>query len=411
VTNNTGGPATLYGWIDYDADGAFENATERASIAVPDGSTDLTVTLTFPVVPAGFLGDTYARFRLSTDGAAAEPTGPATDGEVEDYTAVIDQAPQVTGVWVRGSAWATTLLDYLEASGQGHATYGYAIPVGSADQLLTLPWFNLDRISIAFSEDVVVQESDLALWGVTVSPQYGFADTGGFSYDSTAHVATWTLDEAIGQPDKLRIDLDGEAGAGVIDTAGNLLDGDWTDGGQSYPSGDGTPGGDFCFRFNVLPGDADQSGQVRTLDWRNIRLQLGAAPVDPNYSVLYDVDGSGRIRTLDWRNARLRLGDQLPTGDPGPPLPPPASLGLPGAVPFGDPALAPVVDGSFQDPAVAPVVDGRFDRLAALDDRTSRSLWDEALLLWAEELDDGDDEPEPFPDPLLPVLFWDFPRD
>jgi hypothetical protein len=45
--------------------------------------------LTFPTVPAGFTGSTYARFRLSTDAAAANPTGAASDGEVEDYQVTI----------------------------------------------------------------------------------------------------------------------------------------------------------------------------------------------------------------------------------------------------------------------------------------------------------------------------------
>jgi hypothetical protein len=89
VTNNSGAASTLYGWIDYNGDGLFDNAIERALVAVADGSTDATLTLTFPVVPAGFVGDTYARFRLSTDAAAADPTGAVGDGEVEDYAAQI----------------------------------------------------------------------------------------------------------------------------------------------------------------------------------------------------------------------------------------------------------------------------------------------------------------------------------
>lgn len=85
ATNNTGTDATLYGWIDYNQDGVFSNAGERASIAVPAGVVGERFTLTFPVIPDGATGVTYARFRLSTDDAAADSTGPATDGEVEDY--------------------------------------------------------------------------------------------------------------------------------------------------------------------------------------------------------------------------------------------------------------------------------------------------------------------------------------
>ena len=85
VTNATGAAATLYAWIDYNADGVFDNATSSASIAVPNGTSTGIVTLVFPAVPSGFTGATYTRFRLSTDAAAANPTGAAGDGEVEDY--------------------------------------------------------------------------------------------------------------------------------------------------------------------------------------------------------------------------------------------------------------------------------------------------------------------------------------
>jgi hypothetical protein len=89
VTNTTGSAATLYGWIDYNANGVFDNATERTSVAVPNGTNNSVVTMTFPAVPSGFVGSTYARFRLSTDGAAANAVGPAADGEVEDYRTTI----------------------------------------------------------------------------------------------------------------------------------------------------------------------------------------------------------------------------------------------------------------------------------------------------------------------------------
>jgi hypothetical protein len=89
VTNTTGTPATLYGWIDYNANGVFDNTTERASVAVPNGTNNAIVTLVFAAVPPGFHGETYARFRLSTDAAAANPTGAAGDGEVEDYRVTI----------------------------------------------------------------------------------------------------------------------------------------------------------------------------------------------------------------------------------------------------------------------------------------------------------------------------------
>ena len=89
ATNTTGTAATLSGWVDTNGDGVFDNATERAQITVPSGSNNVPFTLTFPTVPTGFTGTTYARFRLSTDSAAAKATGYASDGEVEDYAVSI----------------------------------------------------------------------------------------------------------------------------------------------------------------------------------------------------------------------------------------------------------------------------------------------------------------------------------
>ncbi|GAG16614.1 unnamed protein product, partial [marine sediment metagenome] len=91
VTNTTGSEATLSGWIDYNGDGVFDNIAERAQATVADGSDSDLVQLSFPTVPVNFAGTTFARFRLSTDSAAENPTGFAVDGEVEDYRASITE--------------------------------------------------------------------------------------------------------------------------------------------------------------------------------------------------------------------------------------------------------------------------------------------------------------------------------
>ena len=114
--NTTGSAATLYGWIDFNRDGVFDNATERTSVVVPIGSNSATFTLTFPTIPLDTdAGQTYARFRLSTDLAAADATGAALNGEVEDYAATIthqgDGTAELFGL-------DRVVLD--EASGRSH---------------------------------------------------------------------------------------------------------------------------------------------------------------------------------------------------------------------------------------------------------------------------------------------------
>jgi len=89
VTNTTGSNATLYGWIDLNSDGVFSNGTESANVIVPSGTQGGTVALNFPSIPINSAGETFARFRLSTDANASLPTGAAADGEVEDHAVTI----------------------------------------------------------------------------------------------------------------------------------------------------------------------------------------------------------------------------------------------------------------------------------------------------------------------------------
>lgn len=86
VTNISGTPASLCGWIDWNLNGQFD-ASESVCTTVPNGAT--TATLTWPAAtlsgPVGSTG-TFARFRISTDTVKNSfPTGVVADGEVEDY--------------------------------------------------------------------------------------------------------------------------------------------------------------------------------------------------------------------------------------------------------------------------------------------------------------------------------------
>jgi len=68
-------------WIDFNSDGDWNDDGERVfSGWVAVGGN----TITFSIPNDAVLGDTHARFRLSTTGNLA-PTGQAADGEVEDY--------------------------------------------------------------------------------------------------------------------------------------------------------------------------------------------------------------------------------------------------------------------------------------------------------------------------------------
>lgn len=90
VTNTSGASATLYGYIDFNADGDFADAGEiSAAVTVANGATSATVNWTG--LSGLVAGTTYARFRLAASATeSGNATGFAATGEVEDYTLIVN---------------------------------------------------------------------------------------------------------------------------------------------------------------------------------------------------------------------------------------------------------------------------------------------------------------------------------
>ena len=166
VTNTTGSPATLIGWIDYNANGVFE-LSEGASANVPTGSNSLGVTLVFPAVPANTAGTTYARFRLSTD-TGLTPTESASDGEVEDYVVSITTPP--TFDW--GDAADPSFPTLVDSDGPNHLIVP-GLTIGSLidadDGTLQNPGANADDNDNILDEDGIVDSAELTLVEATVA--------------------------------------------------------------------------------------------------------------------------------------------------------------------------------------------------------------------------------------------------
>ena len=99
VNNTSGSDAYLVGWVDFNRNNLFdanESATYDADPntagiqPIATGTTNSTVALTWNSVSGLTGGNTYARFRITTDtnianATTAQSTGAAADGEVEDY--------------------------------------------------------------------------------------------------------------------------------------------------------------------------------------------------------------------------------------------------------------------------------------------------------------------------------------
>jgi hypothetical protein len=262
---------------------------------------------------------TYASNTYGTAQITVRATDTLGDWAEETFAVGVGSAglPTVDHVLVRSSSWSDAFLDYLDGNGLGHSALsrlGYRIPAGGI-QLDAIPWNDLDTLVISFSKDVNIDKTDLALIGVNVA-SYDIAGSS-FSYDAATFTATWTLAAPMGA-DKLLIDLDASS---VTDTTpGALLDGE----SGAFPSGNGSAGGDFQFRFNVVPGDADQNDTTEAADATAVRGLIFASTGDVTFSEAHDLDGSGRIDFLDWAIALTNSANTLPGGNPVPPPSPPA---------------------------------------------------------------------------------------
>ena len=232
-------------------------------------------------------------------------------------------APTVTSVYLSGSGWATALKQFMATRGLGSAGFGFAVPAGAV-QLGILPWTNLNQMSITFSTPVQVDAADLRVRGSSVA-NYAI-DPSAFTYDPSTRTATWRLagGAAFGA-DRIVLDLDGDSPDGVRGPSGVPLDGDWINpvgpgpdgpteaaGGDAWPSGDGTAGGDFRFRVNILPGDADRSGTVLANDFSQVKQRFFENPSSASYSIFHDVNGSGSILADDFSAVKGRFFSQLP---------------------------------------------------------------------------------------------------
>ncbi|SHF87314.1 conserved repeat domain-containing protein, partial [Pedobacter caeni] len=90
VINTTGVAARMIAWVDFNKNGTFE-ASEGLLVSVPNNATS--VVLNWTGLANLTAGLTYARLRLTTDPVSTATTGGAmTDGEVEDYSVMIERS-------------------------------------------------------------------------------------------------------------------------------------------------------------------------------------------------------------------------------------------------------------------------------------------------------------------------------
>lgn len=252
-----------------------------------------------------------------------------------------DHPPEIIDILLSGQAWDENVASFS------------LLAASKPDQ--PLPWVNMDRIDVVFSEDVEVELSSLTLAGVN-GTEYSPI---GFSYSQETFTASWWFDPPFAA-DRLLLNLAGEATDPSpvrerVGTNAQLLGG----------------GSDFELRFVALPGDSTGDGVTDIGDLVNIATRVPSSvgpPPSGSYSPEFDVNGDGRIDIGDLVNTATRVPSSLPGGEPG-------TLNLDAAVFL---AVAPPWAAGDANR------DGRFDRLdvvlalqAAKDQTGQPATWSE----------------------------------
>ncbi|QDT96317.1 GEVED domain-containing protein [Gimesia aquarii] len=177
------GDGFLQGWIDFNRDGAWDISEQVVTdLQVTAGVT--TVQIAIPQGAAFSIGETFARFRLSTQ-AGLGVTGFAPDGEVEDYR--VDLTPSRFGTITFDAATydAGDLITITVTDGDllGLATVNVLVTSSGGDSetvVLTATGSGTFVGTIFSSPGTVVTENGTleVVFGETITAAYEDADTG-----------------------------------------------------------------------------------------------------------------------------------------------------------------------------------------------------------------------------------------
>jgi uncharacterized delta-60 repeat protein len=217
---------------------------------------------------------------------------------VETFVLTAVPPATVAGIFVRGSVWKSSFLGHLDSQAMGHASIaGLGFRITDESQLQSLPWSNIDTITMAFDGPVVVGQSDLTLVGSADAATPPTAS--GFVWNATDFTATWTFAVPLAM-NKYLLRL-----APSVLVSGQIAGADIA---NSLIAAVVEP---FEFRFNALPGDIDASAAVAFAEVSRIRSALGLTAASPDFDPRLDWDGSGAISFADFGQARLALGMSL----------------------------------------------------------------------------------------------------
>ncbi len=332
----------------------------------PSASTDENGAYIISALPAGM--HTVAEV-LPPDWSITYPIG-------STHTVPVSVAQTTSGVDFGNYLTTSTLARVIDVRLQRSAApaMSYSVPVDGTSQLDPVPLVGIDQIAFVFDREWSVGPKSLQLRGLS-TPSYSTVESlfSAVPGPGGTFVATWTLPSPL-NADKFLATVRASATGDV------RLDGEWTNpsgtqAGDTFPSGNGQPGGDFVFRFNMLPGDVNASGFVDHADIARLVDQGFANTTDAAYDERNDLDGSGRVSYRDAVLARNRFGTFLPVGEP---TSPPAESAAAAAVTVRTSTRIPAATSDRQStrshPRAATVLDSQSVDQALARDGTDMTI-------------------------------------
>jgi uncharacterized delta-60 repeat protein len=263
-----------------------DGPTWTVARVMPNGTPDPTFGIggKITVVVDRFAGNVVGDVALAPTGdVVVGGASYSSDSGTRDLTAArflgdARSVPGVEQVSVSSSHWTQPFLRALAGPGAGPA--GFALSADPAHPSF-VPWPDVDRVSVRFSNDVSLVENDLRLTGSRGSAY----PTAGFVYDHDSRTATWTLAAPL-PLDRILAQIRGGPRA-----------------------------------FAVAPGDATLNGRVDALDLGEVKRRLNSTTTSsagPGYSPFADLTGDGRVNALDLGAVKRRLNTRVPDASVAP---------------------------------------------------------------------------------------------
>jgi hypothetical protein len=262
--------ARVDAWIDFNQNGNFDEEEQILTSVLVNRSMQ---TLNYEIPAELAIGDYQARMRLSSAGGLG-PTGPAADGEVEDYVVRVVDPPTVQSVVVNEGQQQRSSLHSVRVTFDGLVDID--LTDGSPFQFSPV-----ESNDVIATNDPIIRNVD----GQTVV-DVTFAE-GGTYMDGSRSLADGAY--------QLQID------ASRVTSAGAWLGG----AGGSFTDPSVSQSVDKFFRTF---GDADGDGGVGLADFAMFRSTFGRSAGQDGYLAELDSDGDDVVGLSDFAAFRSNFG-------------------------------------------------------------------------------------------------------